>query len=219
MVYARAMIRTAADALSLLRTKRVITLTPVGELPSLTAEIAGGPIAGSWWGHPEGKRIFGIASALEDAPEVLTGKLIAGKVAFVHESLWPALLRLATDATARRAAMRDLPPPARKLLALVERRGELRLDLIPAAEVGARDAKALSALRGELEKRLLVLGANAHTESGRHAAVLRSWKTWSAQASSAHRGLTAAAGRLGLVEARAALRPYWTLAGSSADAM
>jgi hypothetical protein len=213
------MIRTAGDALTLLRARRLMTLTPLGALPSLVAEVAGGPIAGSWWGHPEGKRIFGIATALEDAPEVLTGKLVAGKVAFVHELLWPPLLRLATDAGARRAAMQRLSPAARKLLALVERRGELRLDELPAAAVGARDAKEVSALRGELEKRLLLLGASVHTDSGRHAAVLRSWKSWCAQASSTHPGLAAAAARLGVADARAALRPYWTLAGSSADAM
>jgi hypothetical protein len=213
------MIRTASDALALLRAKRLMTLTPLGALPSLVAEVAGGPIAGSWWGHPEGKRIFGIATALEDAPEVLTGKLVAGKVAFVHELLWPPLLRLATDAGVRRAAMQGLSPAARKLLALVERRGEVQLDQLPPAAVGARDAKAAGALRGELEKRLLLLGASVHTDSGRHAAVLRSWKAWCAQASPAHPGLSAAAARLGVAEAREVLRPYWTLAGSSADAM
>jgi hypothetical protein len=213
------MIRTAGDALELLRAKGLMTLTPLGGLSSLVAEVVGGPIAGSWWGHPEGKRIFAIATALAEAPEVLIGKIIAGKVAFVHEALWPPLLRLATDAGARRAAMKGLSPAARKLLALVERRGEVRLDEVSAAAVGARDAKAAGALRGELEKRRLVLGASVHTDSGRHAAVLRSWKSWSAEASSAHPGLGAVAARLGVAEARAALRPYWMLAGSSADAM
>ncbi|GAC1595708.1 MAG: hypothetical protein NVS4B10_04300 [Myxococcales bacterium] len=213
------MIRTAGDALALLRERRVLMLTPLGALPSLVAEVAGGPIAGSWWSHPEGKRIFGIASALEDAPEVLAGKLIEGKVAFVHATLWPALLRLATDPDARRAALEGLSKAARKLASLVEQRGEVRMDQLSASEVGARDAKALGALRGPLEKRLLVLGASVHTGSGSHAAVLRSWEAFSAQAADAHPGLRKAAARLDASAARAALRPYWTLAGSSADAM
>jgi hypothetical protein len=206
-------IRALPDALALLRERRVLMLAPLGALPSLVAEVAGQPVRGSWWSHPEGQRIYSIATELEDHPEVLAGKLVAGRTAFVHASLWPALLRLTTDAGFRRAAARGLGSPARALLARVQRRGVLRLDGLDPRAVGCRDARALKAAREELEKRLLALGSSEHTPAGRHASLLRSFAAWApVEALRAGAALDAAA-------ARAALRPYWTLAGSSAEAM
>ena len=57
-------------------------------LPSLATLIAGAPIRGSWWGHARGGDIFRVANELEQ--EVVTAKLIDGKVTFVHRRLWPA---------------------------------------------------------------------------------------------------------------------------------
>jgi hypothetical protein len=56
--------------------------------------VAGGPIKGSWWGHPKGQEIFRLAEAVEDSGDVLVCKLIEGKVTYVHRRLWPALARL-----------------------------------------------------------------------------------------------------------------------------
>src|SRR5438132_4706769 len=77
------LLRTAHDALKLLRRERVLTLTPAGRPRSLVGEIAG-EVRGSWWGHPDGKLIYSIATHLEDSPEVLGAKLVNGKVSFVH---------------------------------------------------------------------------------------------------------------------------------------
>lgn len=65
-----------------------------GPVPSLAEEIAGGPIRGSWWGHPKGHEIFSVAEAVCESPDVLVCKLIAGKVTYIHQRLWPALVKL-----------------------------------------------------------------------------------------------------------------------------
>jgi hypothetical protein len=66
-----------------------------GPVPSLAEAIAGGPIRGSWWGHPKGHEIFRVAEAVSESPEVLVCKLVNGKVTYVHRRLWPALVKLA----------------------------------------------------------------------------------------------------------------------------
>ncbi|HYV67913.1 MAG TPA: RNA methyltransferase [Myxococcales bacterium] len=158
------MLRTAKDALQILRRERVLTLTPAGRPRSLVGEIAG-EVRGSWWAHPEGGLIFAIAGELEDSPEVLAAKLVDGKVSFVHRTLWPQLVRVVLDPGWRREAAARLPAPARQLLAAVERAGKLR----PQGRAPARR---------ELEKRALVLATQEHTDSGRHTVLLRSWEDW-----------------------------------------
>jgi hypothetical protein len=66
-----------------------------GEIPSLAEAIAGESIRGNWWSHPHGKEIFAITRAVRDAPEILVCRIIDGRIAYVHERLWPALVRLA----------------------------------------------------------------------------------------------------------------------------
>ena len=158
------MLRTAEEALELVRRERVVALTPAPGVRSLVGEIAG-EVRGSWWGHPRGGLIYSIATALEDSPDVLSGKLVRGKVAFVHRALWPALVRVVLDPAWRREAEKGLPTPAKQLLAEVERNGTLRLE-------GRAPA------RRELEKRGLLLTTSEHTPSGKHAVVLRSWREW-----------------------------------------
>ena len=66
-----------------------------GPVPSLAEAIAGGPIRGSWWGHPKGREIFRATRAVCESPDVLVCKLIDDKVTYVHRRLWPALVKLA----------------------------------------------------------------------------------------------------------------------------
>ena len=161
---------TAKSALALLRREGLLTLTPTGKARSLVEEIVGGPVKGSWWGHPKGKAIYACAVAIAESGEAVAVKLLAGKVTFVHRALWPALHRLATDEGRRREAVAELDAPARALLAEVEKAGELRLDrVVPPPPAKAREA---------LEKRLLVLTEDLHTEKGSHTKVLRSWSRW-----------------------------------------
>jgi hypothetical protein len=66
-----------------------------GEIPSLADAIAGTAIRGNWWSHRFGKRIFALTRAVRAAPDVLVCRLVDGKVTFVHERLWPVLVRAA----------------------------------------------------------------------------------------------------------------------------
>src|SRR5687768_2920676 len=142
-----------AGLLDLLARSGMVTMVPAAPaVPALVPLVAGGPVKGSWWAHPAGKTIFALASALDDHADVLSLKLVAGKVTFVHRRLWPALLRCVTDPAWRDAA--KLPAAAARLLASIEAAGEL--------PVAAAAVKPLG---------LLVRTAQVHTESGRHEPV------------------------------------------------
>jgi hypothetical protein len=65
-----------------------------GRVPNLADEIAGEPIRGSWWGHRLGAEIFRLTRAVRRSPEIVTCRLIDGKVTYVHRRLWPALARV-----------------------------------------------------------------------------------------------------------------------------
>lgn len=66
-----------------------------GAIPSLADAIAGEALAGTWWAHAHGKRIFAATRAVREAADVLVCRLVDGKISFVHARLWPALARLA----------------------------------------------------------------------------------------------------------------------------
>jgi hypothetical protein len=141
-------------------------------LPSVTALVAGQPIAGSWWGHPRGQDIYALLVALESGAGALSPKLINGKVTFVHERLWPALLGvLDSRRSGERAA---LSPLAQLISDRIARHGRVRgaelRDLAPAAQL----KQAVAAL----ESRLLVHVTSEHTPSGAHERVLCSWAAW-----------------------------------------
>ena len=88
---------TAADAVEFIRQHGVVLASARGPAPCLAEAIAGSPIKGSWWAHPDGHRIFAIFEQLADSPDILTCRLVEGKVTFVHRRLWPALVRLASQ--------------------------------------------------------------------------------------------------------------------------
>jgi hypothetical protein len=86
---------TPKKALQFVKHHGVVLQAARGPVPSLAEAVAGGPIRGSWWGHPKGREIFRTAAAVSDSPDVLVCKLVEGKVTFVHRRLWPALVKLA----------------------------------------------------------------------------------------------------------------------------
>jgi len=88
------MIASARQALAFVRRHGVVLASAKGTAPRLAEEIAGEPIKGSWWAHPQGRRIFSILSAVCESNEVLVCRLVDGKVTLVHRRLWPALVRL-----------------------------------------------------------------------------------------------------------------------------
>lgn len=141
-------------------------------LPSLVSLVAGKPIAGSWWGHPSGTAIYHESHRLADRSDVVLLKLLNGKVTFVHRSLWSHVYAIGRSNAPWQ--VRALSPGAQHLLDLVRRNRLIRTDDPRSRLAGARVSS--SAL--DLERRLLVVGAQIHTESGRHAKTLESWSHW-----------------------------------------
>jgi hypothetical protein len=82
------------QALEFIREHGVVLVSAKGSAPRLTDAIVGAPIKGSWWAHPQGRVIFAILGAVADSDQVLTCRLVDGKVTLVHRRLWPALVRL-----------------------------------------------------------------------------------------------------------------------------
>jgi len=86
---------TPERALAFVERHGIVLQAARGPVPSLAEAVAGGPIKGSWWGHPMGRAIYAAAEAVIESGEVLVCKLVGGKVTYVHRRLWPALVRLA----------------------------------------------------------------------------------------------------------------------------
>src|SRR5262245_31297918 len=86
---------TAQQALTFVQRHGVVLQAARGSVPSLVSAIVGGPIRGSWWGHPRAREIYRVTQAIGDNPDVLVCKLVDGKVTYVHRRLWPALFKLA----------------------------------------------------------------------------------------------------------------------------
>ena len=89
---ARAAVELAA---AFVRERGVVLVSARGSAPSLVEAIVGAPVAGSWWGHPEGRHIFATLRAVTASEDILVCRLVGGKVTLVHRRLWPALARLA----------------------------------------------------------------------------------------------------------------------------
>ena len=94
----------AQQALVFIAQHGVVLASARGKAPTLTEAIAGAPIRGSWWGHPEGKRIFAVLDEVQEHDDVLVCRLLAGKVTLVHRRLWPALAALAAELPAAATA-------------------------------------------------------------------------------------------------------------------
>lgn len=158
---------TLSEAVELLVAERVLMLAPHPPLRSLVEAIAGSGTSGNWWGHRKGGQIFNVSTALADHPDTLVVKLVAGKITFVHRSLWPHVLRASMDSSRRAERVARLGTDAQRLLARVATEGT-----VPAE-------KSDKAARSPLEKSLLVLAQSVHTERGNHHTILTSWDAWS----------------------------------------
>lgn len=112
--------------------------------------------------------MYRLGRMLRASDEVLTARLVEGKVSFVDRSLWPAVYRVVMEPSRRRPALRGLSPQARALLSSVERERQVRL-VKDDPRTGAREA---------LEERLLVHASEAEEPEGHHVTVLRSWRDW-----------------------------------------
>jgi hypothetical protein len=139
---------------------------------SVVSIVAGQPLAGSWWGHPAGHRIYRVGERLSDSAVLLSVPLVEQHSTFVHRRLWPALLSVARSH--RPWQLARLTASERAMWVRVEDRGRFHVQQesggIPLL---ARESPGDVARR--LERRLLVLGRSVHTSTGRHEKVLESW--------------------------------------------
>lgn len=145
-------------------------------LPSATAAVAGGPVAGSWWSHPLAHEIFGALNDLDDEGLVLRARLVAGKQTLVGRARWPALVAIGGE---RAAWQLDGVEPAAVAL----------LDAVEASSAPVVLDGGTRAAGKVLESRLLVHVDEVHLPTGRHAKALQSWSHLAAE-----RGITARPG-------------------------
>ena len=127
---------TPRQALAFVRKSGIVLESGRGPVPSLAETIAGEPIRGSWWGHSKGDEIFVCSRAIRNSKEVLTCRLIDGKVTYVHRRLWPALARLSGNFKAERLA------PIREIHTAA---GKHRIEQVAFAQWLSADARRKSA--------------------------------------------------------------------------
>ncbi|QQG48189.1 MAG: hypothetical protein HY247_05380 [archaeon] len=157
---------TSKRLLASLESKGLIMLSDK-ELPSAVRMVGGPSVTGSWWGHRDSLKIYNELNDLEANPDVLVTRLVSGKVTYLHRRLWSDFLAVATSRADWQ--MGNLRADGRRLLALVEERGEVRMDKLHSKPGQFRDAAK------ELEAKLLVYTDEIHTEKGSHAKVLMVW--------------------------------------------
>jgi hypothetical protein len=162
--------------------RRGIILESDQKLPNLVTLVTGERVKGSWWRHPESRTIWRILNSFSMRNDVLTTRLISGKITFIHRTLWPDFIAISTSKQDWQTI--SLSPRAIALLKLVEKRGEIRTD---SPRWNASQTKSIADAARELERRLLVHSKEVHTAKGFHAKVLQSWKRWSHQVDFAER--------------------------------
>lgn len=146
------------------------------KLPSVCTLITGAPLGGSWWSHPLGQVIFQVNERLDDHKNVQIMKLISGKVTFVHRKLWSEVFAIGT---AREPwQFKKLSAEAEALLKQIDASGSLTTaDVLKTLKWTMK----LGDVARELEKRLLVVAMQFHSESGAHEKRLETWEHWARQ--------------------------------------
>lgn len=168
-------VRDVDDARAFLADRGFLPLLTTGAVTGLVDLVAGEAVSGHWWGHPAGKQIFHIVSALEDHPDVLAARVLDGRMTFVDRHLFAPLYRVVTDPEWRKEGIRTLHGPGKKLLETMPSTST-RLEAL-ALSLGL-DKKAVPRAKEELEKSLLVRVWSARTEDGKHTAFLGPWSAW-----------------------------------------
>ncbi len=146
--------------------------------PNIASLVAGKPVRGSWWGHPRAHEIYDLEHLLREHADVVRTKLVSGKDTFVHRRLWQALVAVASGWEPWQ--FDELPENARLLLDTVIASGEVRTDQVPWTGGHKKDSPGEAAR--ELERRLLAVGEEVHTETGAHAKRLEAWDHWAKRA-------------------------------------
>jgi hypothetical protein len=95
------------EAVSFIERHGIVLASAKGPVPSLAEALVGEPIKGSWWAHPMGHQIFSIFEAITESSDIVSCRLVDGKVTYVHRRLWPALIRAAGIFPAKNLARVD----------------------------------------------------------------------------------------------------------------
>jgi len=162
-------LRDARAAAAFVRERGMVMESARSSLPALTEAIAGREIRGSWMADREVFRIYRILRGMP-AHGIVSAPLVEGKDTLFTPVLGPAVERVATDPERRTRAAAASTPLARRLLAAVERDGEVRMDRWPGPTAPARAARLL------LTRQLLVRSRSLHTERGYHTAMVIPWR-------------------------------------------
>lgn len=126
--------------------------------------MTGETVKGSWWAHPKAHEIFQCLMEVGESLDVVAAKLVAGKVTLVHRRLWPALLAVAQSREPWQLA--GLSKEGERLLRRLDREESVVASGAPVKE---------------LERRLLAVAYEEHTESGAHKMRLKTWARWAAE--------------------------------------
>ena len=161
--------------------------------PNVTNRITGERLRGSWWSHDHAHDIFAVSEMLVDHPDVMTMKLLSGKVTFVYRELWH---RIYSIGVARDEwQLNKLSANAVNLLEALDEAGSIRTN-----EAGKRFGPKPGDAARELELRLLLYAQQVHTEAGAHAKVLETWDVWAKRVRLRGRAKSAPAARRFLEE-------------------
>src|SRR4030095_8986655 len=107
-----------------------------GPIPNLVSPIAGSPVTGNWWAHPQARAIFNALQEVRASPDILACRLVNGKVTLVHRPRWPILIRLQSRiAPSRLAAIEERHTPSGKHI----------VTEVPLAEWVGDDVKSMAA--------------------------------------------------------------------------
>jgi hypothetical protein len=131
------------------------------KFPNVTALLAGEAVRGSWWTHPKAREMYRVTSELREHPDVLTIKLVSGKITFIHRPVWMAVYAIGQARESWQT--RGLSKDAARLLGQADKENQL---------LSSGDAVR------ELEARLLVHARSVHTERGFHRKQVQTWKDW-----------------------------------------
>ncbi len=104
---------TPRQAIAFVRRHGVVLEAAAGPVPSFAEAVAGGPVRGSWWGHPRNHEIFELIQTVRESHDVLVCRLVNGKITYVHRRLWAPLVRAARRFPRKRLAqVRELHTPS-----------------------------------------------------------------------------------------------------------
>jgi hypothetical protein len=75
------------DPVAAVRRRGAVLQSARGPTASLAELVAGGPIRGSWWAHPDSHEIVEAINRARSSTVIVATRLVRGKVTLVHRRL------------------------------------------------------------------------------------------------------------------------------------